>query len=750
MAGLLLGAVLLATQATLATIAGTVRDSETRAPLPGAVVALTDIGVSALTSADGRYALPHVPAGPHHVAVRCLGYAPRSLHALVPRGGELEINVSLEPEPVQLSTVQVRARVTVRGTESADSAVRHDRVLSIAAMRNHPLLTEPDALVALSGGDVVVRPESPSGVHIRGGASDQTAYLIDGIPVLSPYHVAGVASAWNPDALSRLVLSSSVPSPSHPHALSGSIEAATRAPGERFRAQGSVSTTQTRLTLDGPLGDSGAGYLLSGRSGLHDVLAPRGESSYLKSTSRDWFAKLESPLLGGRARVLMYGNGNRAGASAVSEDSVSQRGRRNAFDWHGRSLGGEWSRAQANQSFSVRAWSADGEVSSDWLAAPGGIELTGTRRDLGALATFEHRARGSTVAALRMEALRTRYQIEPDSAGGPRLDLDARPPVTTLTLQHDRPLGAQVQIQVGAALALADREAYSSPRAGLKWTPTEQLELSCACARTQQFAQSLRNPESVVSNIFPVDVFVAADGARVPVANSDQASAAIIVRPWAGVRIGVQGYERVAREVLLVAPRDGEPFSTGGFTRGEARARGVSADLAISSARWGLVASYGWQRVRYEYGDSSYVPDHGAAHHLDGGVIVFPSATSSVRLGAVAVLGRRTTVVPGGFDWSACNLLNRGCEFSDSPHYGNEPLGAVALPGYLSVDVGLRMHWHLHLWGREARLEAFASASNILGRMNILTYVRPAGEDRLIGIELRPLGVLVAGVDWQF
>jgi len=44
------------------------------------------------------------------------------------------------------------------------------------------LLAEPDAFAALHRGGVALERESPAGVHVRGGASDQTAYLLDGIP----------------------------------------------------------------------------------------------------------------------------------------------------------------------------------------------------------------------------------------------------------------------------------------------------------------------------------------------------------------------------------------------------------------------------------------------------------------------------------------------------------------------------------------------------------------------------------------
>src|SRR5207244_5947813 len=126
-------------------------------------------------------------------------------------------------------------------------------------------------------------PESPSGVHLRGAASDQTAYLLDGIPVFSPYHTAGTFSAWNPDALERLQVSSASPSPALPDALAGTVAAVTRTTGPLARVQGGASTTQARVTLDGPIGTAGAGYLVSVRGGIPGIVAPHGDPSYLSA-----------------------------------------------------------------------------------------------------------------------------------------------------------------------------------------------------------------------------------------------------------------------------------------------------------------------------------------------------------------------------------------------------------------------------------------------------------------------------------
>ncbi|MGH7462391.1 MAG: carboxypeptidase regulatory-like domain-containing protein, partial [Longimicrobiales bacterium] len=356
--------------------------------LSGAVVMMADLDRVAVTDASGRYVFRGVAAGPQHISVRSIGYAPRTLHALVPRAGMLEINVALRAEPIPLRALDVRPRVAVRGSEAEAAPSFPDRVISIAAVRNHPLLAEPDVLQSLSGGEVVLRPESPSGVNIRGGAADQTAYLLDGVPILSPYHAAGTFSAWNPDAISSLQLFSAAPSPALPDVLSGVVDATTRTPGADFRMQGSFSSTQARATVDGPLG-SGAGYLLSLRSGFPGYPLSEKEASYLRAETGDLIAKIEARVFGGRARLLGYDNENELNAKAVAEPEDPQRSdtRRNTFQWRSRSVGVDWSGRLGTVDVNVRGWQARGAADASWSDRH---VLASQRRDVGLLASATH------------------------------------------------------------------------------------------------------------------------------------------------------------------------------------------------------------------------------------------------------------------------------------------------------------------------------------------------------------------------
>jgi hypothetical protein len=278
----------------------------------------------------------------------------------------------------------------------------------------------------------------------------------------------------------------------------------------------------------------------------------------------------------------------------------------------------------------------------------------------------------------------------------------------------------------------------------------EDWSASIGGARRRQFAQSLRNPESVAGNIFPADLFVGVGVDGVPIARSDVGIVSLEHRPAPGLRWGVQAYARDFDHLALVAPRDDDPFATSGFAKGSGVARGIAVEGGANGARYGVLVSYGLQHVRMSVEDARYVPDHGATHSIDAGVIVFPSVTSSVRLGLSSALGRRGTAVVGPMEWEACNLLDGGCEFAGSPLNRAGPLGGSKLPAYVRLDLGVRKHWHMELAGRDGQLAVFAAATNLLARKNVLTYAIDPDTGQRSEIEMRPLSPLVVGVDWRF
>jgi hypothetical protein len=744
-----------------AALTGRVTDAETGEPVAGALVTLSDINYVTLSDANGRYRFIGVPAGPQHLSIRHVGFAARTLHLLAPGEGELEVNIALRRLLVTLARVDVRPRLALRGTDNA-ATLGSDRTASIAAVRNHPLLAEPDALLALSGGDVLTRPESPSGVHIRGGASGETAYLLDGIPVLSPYHTALTFSALNADALERVSVSSVSPSAWFPDALSGTIHATTRASGPLVQAHGGVSSTHARLTLDGPLWRSGATMLFSVRAAFPGAMDQPDEPSYLKGKSGDLIATLRSRVFDGDLQLVMYDATNRfrtaavAGVTEPPPDGLPH----NDFGWRSRSAGAVWSAEHGRMAIRAQAWRATSSADVLWYGNDGVVrELISSRRDDGVLAEVRHAgARATTTAGGWLQRSRADYHADssvtspepgtPPSEGA--FALASRTPLAAVFLGHERRVSGDFDAGIGLVALQAAGVRYLNPRALLRWQPSSAAAATLSVARTRQFAQSLRNSESATSTIFPPEITVGTGAPGFPTARSDQGALAATMLPATAVRIGGQLFVRRFHGLALVAPRTGEPFATNGFATGSGEARGISLDLTVTRERYGIIASYGWQRVRLTRDDTEYVPEYGVGQSAETGVIFFPSPTLSLRVGVTAAAGRRASAVSGPLEWEACNVLDRGCEFGGSPSYEPDALGATKLPVYARADVGIRKHWHVDIAGRDAQIAVYGTVSNVFGQRNVLTVTRDPVSNGPARVHMRPLAPLLIGLDWRY
>jgi len=755
MTAVLLGGakLLLIVQSATSVIQGTVRTVESGHPLAAAVVALPDLGRSTVTDSLGRYRLELLPEGAHRITVHLIGYSAHTLVALLPPGATLEIDVALRAQPVELPEIVSRGAlggenaVTIADTSHDNLRVSTDRLAT------HPLLPEPDVLLALSGGAVAIQPESPSGLQVLGGAADQTAYLLDGIPVFSPYHSVGTFGGWNPDALSQLSLASTAPSPSAPGSIGGAISGETRDPGGQVRARGSVSTSQARVTVDGPLGIANAGYLLSLRSGFSDLRSPKQEGDYLRGGTSDWLAKLQLPVLGGSARLVGYGNANGFSAATLAGGPgvAPGLGPRNQFHWDATSLGGVWARDVALGEVRIQGWRASSDAGATWSAEQGNVALRAARRDWGLSARLTRRRRATTtLVGVRVEQSLTTYLLAYDSATQAGTRLQARTPAATGFVEQARPLGDRFRLTLGTSIVNGGGGLHLSPRAVLRWSASDALTVTSSYARLHQLVQSLRNPESVVSNIFPVDLPLGAGAGTAPVAKSDVLGLAAGFRPSPGLHVGAQAYLRYSSGLLLVAPQSGEPFAIDGFQTGTGRARGIAVEAELSRPRFWLISRYSWQSSRLYYGSGSYVPAGASTHSLETGLTLLPTRTTSIRVGGTALFGRQATAVANGLEWEACNLRDQGCEFGGNPNHRGEVLGGTSLPAYLRVDLSVRQQWSFAAAGRRTTMAVFGTFTNLLGRENLLTYARNPTTGQRTRITMRPPAPLVAGLEWQF
>jgi hypothetical protein len=322
--------------------------------------------------------------------------------------------------------------------------------------------------------------------------------------------------------------------------------------------------------------------------------------------------------------------------------------------------------------------------------------------------------------------------------------------IATLMARHRRPLTDALSLLAEATAARMGQRTFASPGVALSWAPRERITVTGAYAVRHQFAQSVRNDESLVGTIFPAELFIGAGASGVPVARGDQIVVSARVQPRAQLSLTAQGYRRRSRGLVLTAPGTGQPFTLDEFVTGTGASHGASIEAAMNGTRYAALATYGWQRTRVRHRDGRYAPHYAAAHRIDAGLVVFPTMTLSFRLGGTAITGRTSTPSQGPLEWESCNLLDLGCEFGGSPATRPGEAGAHELPSYVRIDVGARKHWHIRAGRRDVSLALFGTVTNILGRPNTLAYTFDDVTGEPQAIDMRPMAPLVVGLDWRF
>jgi hypothetical protein len=112
-----------------ARVTGTVAESESGAPIPGAILELEGVGLSRWTIADslGRFGLPSVPPGPQVLRVRRVGFAESRVPFVAPTSGTVTLHVRLARVALKLEQVTVTADPTGRARGELGTASVVDR-----------------------------------------------------------------------------------------------------------------------------------------------------------------------------------------------------------------------------------------------------------------------------------------------------------------------------------------------------------------------------------------------------------------------------------------------------------------------------------------------------------------------------------------------------------------------------------------------------------------------------------------------
>lgn len=241
---------------TTGKLSGTIKDAQTGEPIVGANVILEGTDYGAATNVKGEYVILNIPPGRYNVKVSFIGYETilyKDVGIIVDQTTLLP--VELNSQTIQVGEVVVTAKnpLIQKDITSSISVIGRDEIEALPVSSFTELLSL-QAGVVTTGGD---------NLHIRGGRSNEVAYLIDGMYVTDPL-LGGLATQINNDAIQEMSLLSGTFNAEYGNALSAIVNIVTRDGSDKFAFKIEGRTSQFGVERYSSLGENRINGSISG------------------------------------------------------------------------------------------------------------------------------------------------------------------------------------------------------------------------------------------------------------------------------------------------------------------------------------------------------------------------------------------------------------------------------------------------------------------------------------------------------
>lgn len=696
------------------TVRGTVTDVAAR-PV-GATVIVLGSRWSTVARDDGQFEVS-VPIGRWRLEIARLGYRTDTVEVVLPEGGKY-----FDLPPVRLVAAPlVLPGLTVRG----EAAPAMAQTVTTETIRQVPPLGEPDVFRAVALLPGVSQPNDLKGrIHLAGGSSDETGVRLDGHPLQAPFHLLGLAGAFNVAALEQADVRIHHLPPSLDGQLSGVIDIQTRRLTDQPYREAVTGVLSSGATVSQTQLPGGLDLLASGRITYLDkvveFLAPgarAGGDEIPLIGYRDAVVRIGRELPGGwRAEALMFHT--RDALRTTGQDSSVSADR---LAW-GETLGGvslvrsstrwKWSARLGMNRASVLKGAASGpdayvRSTRDWTSGALQVNRYSQGWQWSAGASLDHRGYEHEwrTTGLGREIFSPRT---PDSYRGS----DALSQWSAFG-EVERDWGPRLSVAAGSRVSWVDGTAYPAPRLLATYRLRDDLRVDAALDRRFQFDAESEEPieGNVTPPIFLLRTPRVADMAALV---SEWEPSAQLLGGGGSLQLGMFHKRYRDRAVLPELGRDDPPVAFPGFTR----IAGATAGLTLSG-RWSrgedllVQGGYTYQRARERLEGTWYSTGWDAPHDVS-------------LLGSTRVLGRwHLNAVYRGHSGRATTpvrarvyVASEEFETYLRARYIRGARNSVRVPAYHRIDVGTRRSWS----SRGADWTFFAQVLNVFFRDNPIDY----------------------------
>jgi len=320
---------------TTGKLVGKIKDGQSGEPLIGANVVIEGIGLGAASNINGDYVILNIPPGRYNVKFSFIGYESVTISSVIVTVDQTtHLSVELNSQSLQFGEIYVTA---------AKPLVQKDITSSIATISREEIEALPVSsftdLLSLQAGVV----GSGSNLHVRGGRSNEVAYMIDGMLAVDPL-LGGLATTVNNDAIQELNLLSGTFNAEYGNALSGIVNIVTRDGSDKISAKLEYRTSEFGIeryaqlhearvngSLSGPIFTEKVKFFISAEQDKRGSYLPFGYNN-----DRSFFTKITStqiPLM-----KISFSNrgsiGRRQSYSHAYKFVPDQFTRRRTDSWH--------------------------------------------------------------------------------------------------------------------------------------------------------------------------------------------------------------------------------------------------------------------------------------------------------------------------------------------------------------------------------------------------------------------------------
>jgi hypothetical protein len=251
-------------------INGFIRDEANGETLSYVNVFFKEINMGDMSNENGYYVIDGIPDGKYKVKAMMMGYKTEEKMVDLLNGQILNVNFSLKEEVIEGEEILVTAEKERFEHQIETSKIQISRMEIEAA----PALIEADlfrTIQTLPG--VVTHSDFNSALYIRGGNPSENMILLDDVRIYNPYHLGGVFSTFNTDAIKNVDIFLGG-FPARWGNATSSVISITNKDGnsKEFEGSGSISLLSSKLEMEGPIPNGS--FLVSGRRTYFDVLAP--------------------------------------------------------------------------------------------------------------------------------------------------------------------------------------------------------------------------------------------------------------------------------------------------------------------------------------------------------------------------------------------------------------------------------------------------------------------------------------------